>query len=69
MVETDLSNLHISMGVYIRNEFNLWENPELMDACGAFAGDNFLNVDSASMLIIRQLWKRLQTLKKLKVVK
>ncbi len=68
MAETDLINLHISLGVHIRNEFNLWDNPELMDACGAFAGDDFLNVDSASMLIIRQLWKRLQTINKLKVV-
>ncbi len=69
MAETDLSNLHISMGVHIRNEFNLWDNPELMESCRIFVGDDFLHEDSASTLIIRELWKRLRTLKKLKVVK
>ncbi len=69
MAETDLINLHSSMGHCIKNKFYLLENSELIDSCCSFAGDDFLNEDNASMLIIRQLWKRLQIIKKLKVVK
>ncbi len=64
MAETDLINLHISLGLYIRNEFNPWGNPEMMNACRLFAGDNFLHEDSASTLIIKELWKRLKIIEK-----
>ncbi len=53
MRRDDLSGLHISLGLGIRNEFGLWRgNKKLLASCG-LAGD-------ASSVIIEALWRRLQ---------
>ena len=65
----DLSDLHFSLGMGIRNEFHMWQNDLLIKSCEEFAGTDNLHVDNASMIIIEEVWKRLQTIKKLHVVK
>ena len=70
MQEDDLSGLHISLGVYIRNEFGLWSgNNELMESCRSVSGVDELHVDSASTVIISELWRQLQKMPDLKIVK
>ncbi|HEY5536598.1 MAG TPA: DUF6794 domain-containing protein [Ignavibacteria bacterium] len=55
MSEDDLDFSHISLGVWIRNNFGLWdENYELMKDCEAS------NEDDASNIIIRHLIKELK---------
>ena len=50
--EQDLVDLHFSLGLAIRNGFGLHQpDSQLVSKC--------VSADDASMLIIRQLWKRL----------
>jgi len=65
-----LSGLHISIGRYIRNEFGLWSgNNELMESCCSVSGVDELHEDDASAVIITELWRRLQKMPDLKIVK
>ena len=65
-----LSGLHISIGRYIRNEFGLWSgNNELMESCCSVSGADELHEDDASAVIITELWKQLQKMPDLKIVK
>ncbi|MGB5155883.1 putative molybdenum carrier protein [Desulfobacterium sp. N47] len=69
----DLGSLQLSLGEYIRNHFGLWgENTELLESCRIASGeddeDNF-DADRASLVIITELWKKLQETHKLRVVK
>ena len=61
MSEDDLINLHFSLGQGIRNEYGLWAgNEDLLESCRSVAGKTDLHVDSASSVIIKSLWERLQ---------
>jgi len=53
--EADLIKFHIGWGMGIRSGFGLWgQNSELLASCGGG------HPDSASMVIIRAVWRRLQ---------
>ena len=68
--EDDLNGLHISIGRYIRNEFGLWSgNNELMESCCSVSGVDKLHEDDASAVIITELWRQLQKMPDLKIVK
>ncbi len=55
--EADLIMLHHGLGTYIRNGFGLWrDNQQLREACGGPT----LHPDSASMVIIKALWRDLK---------
>ena len=70
MAEIELSDLHTTIGEYIRNEFGLWAgNNDLMTSCCFFAKREKVSEDEASSIIIRELWKRLRDSHKLRVVK
>lgn len=69
MREDELVDLHVSVGIYIRNEFRLWEkNEALVKSCRSVSGKDRLDVDDASSVIIRELWKRIRTTRS-KIVK
>jgi hypothetical protein len=56
----DLSELYNSLGAYARSILGLWSgNDALMESCRAVSGDNDLDADDASLLIIGLLWERL----------
>ena len=68
--EDELINLHINLGDYIRNEFGLWSgNDDLMSSCCKIAKMDKIHEDTASTIIIEELWKRLRESHKLRVVK
>jgi len=70
MQEDDLTGLHISLGTHIRNEFGLWlRNNELMESCCSVSGVDELHEDDASAVIISELWRQLQKMPDLKIVK
>ena len=69
MSDADLIKLHLSYGIYIRNEFRLWNNDSLLKSCKAYAGVNQINPDQASYIIVKELWEKLQISNVLKVVK
>jgi len=59
--ENELIKYHFFLGMYIRNQFGLWkENKELIRSC-AGKGRSVIHPDDASMVIIKALWKRLQS--------
>jgi len=70
MDEGELVNLHFTFGVFIRNQFGLWnENTDLLNDCRKLSGIDFMNADDAAAFIIRQLWKRLRKTHRLRAVK
>ena len=68
MAESELIDLHFSLGSYIRNEFGLWfENDNLLNDCRRISNEPSLHPDSASSVIIEELWKRLSKTHKLRI--
>ena len=57
--EKELFKYHFGFGMYIRNEFGLWQgNKDLLESC---CGEGYFpDPDEASSVIIRALWERLQ---------
>jgi hypothetical protein len=61
MDEVDLTDLHLSLGHDIRDEFGLWTgNEALMKSCRSESGNPDLHIDDASMVILRELWKKVK---------
>lgn len=56
MKKDDLIQLHFGLGMYIRNNFGLWQgNQDLLNDCGN------VHEDDASGVIIEALWRALQS--------
>ena len=69
LTEDELINLHINLGEYIRNEFGLWfANKNLMASCCTIAKLDKIHEDTASTIIIEELWERLRETHELRVV-
>jgi hypothetical protein len=61
MDEIDLFDLHFSLGHDIRDEFGLWTgNEALMESCRSESENPDLHIDDASMVIVRELWKKVK---------
>ena len=58
----NISDLYYSLGAYARDILGLWSgNEELIESCRSISGNNDLDADDASRLILEALWERLQT--------
>lgn len=58
--ERDISDLHPTIGPYVRNRFGLWaENSELVKSCRSQSGKN-LHPDEVASVILLELWKKLR---------
>jgi len=69
MQKNNLTDLHFSLGRFIRNKFSLVvDNKELMKSCRLLLGKQELHPDDASSIIIESLWKNLQDTYALRVV-
>ena len=60
--EQELIDLQFTLGEYIRKEFRLDENDDLMESCRYVSSVDEINVGHASFVIILELWKKLQTI-------
>jgi len=69
MSENDLNNIHFSLGLYIRNRLLYPRNDKLLESCRQEAKDKYLHWDQAGRLILKHLWRRLQEIHKLRVIK
>jgi hypothetical protein len=70
MQESDLIYLHLTLGNYIRNTFGLLTgNETLMQNCKDILGKKKIQVDEASYVIIRSLWKRVHETHVMRVIK
>ena len=70
MNEGELINLHFTFGVFIRNQFGLWdENTDLLNDCRKLSGITFMHPDDSAAFIIEELWKRLRKTHQLRAVK
>jgi hypothetical protein len=67
--ENDLVNLHFTIGMWIRNNFVYPRNDKLLQSCRVVSRDKFLHYAQLHMVIIRELWKKLQKTHRLKVIK
>jgi hypothetical protein len=66
MQKEDLDELYYSLGAYARGMLGLWSgNEALMESCRLVSGNNNLDADDASQLIIGLLWERLHAEDKL----
>jgi hypothetical protein len=64
-----LTAFHVSYGIFIRNEFRLWGNDPLLQACRQMAGVNAIDADQASYVILKEIQRKLQETNVLRVVK
>ena len=71
MDEKELIELHLSsLGLYIRSKFGLWaENKGLLEECRFYTGKDNLHHESASYVIIKELWEKLRETHLLRAVK
>ena len=70
MNEGELINLHFTFGVFIRNQFGLWnENTDLLNDNRKISGITFMHPDDSAAFIIEELWKRLRKTHRLRAVK
>ena len=60
--EEELIDLQFTLGEYIRKEYRLDENDDLMESCRFISNVDEINVGHASFVIISELWKKLQTI-------
>ncbi len=61
MCREDLSRTHRGLGLGVRNGFGLWQgNAALLDDCERLSGRDFLEVDSASAIIVERAWELLR---------
>ena len=70
MAISELPNLHLTLGVYILNNFGLLSgNWELMRSCRSIAKTALQHDEDAVAIIIKALWEKLQQTHKLRVIK
>jgi len=69
MDDEKLRTFHASYGIFIRNEFRLWGNDPLLQSCRKFAGNEEIEIDQASYLILKEIRCKLQAANVLRVVK
>ena len=60
--EEELIDLQFTLGEYIRKEYRLDENDDLMESCRFISKVDEINIGHASFIIILELWKKLQTI-------
>lgn len=66
----DLINFYFGLGMTIRNIFGLWKkDSKLFKNCKELSDDIDLHVDTASEMIIKTLWERLQEFPPPKIVR
>jgi len=68
LAEDDLISLHFTLGMWIRSNFIYPRNNKLRESCRELSGDKYLHWAQMHMVIIKELWKRLQETHRLKVV-
>jgi hypothetical protein len=70
MAISELPNLHLTLGVYILNNFGLLSgNWELMKSCRSEANTALQHDEDAVGIIIKALWEKLQRTHKLRIIK
>jgi hypothetical protein len=69
VAEDDLVNLHFTVGMWIQNNFMYPRNEKLLESCRKVSGDRYLRFTQMHMVIIRELWKKLQKTHRLQVVR
>jgi hypothetical protein len=62
MSEEELIDLQFTLGEYIRKEFRLDDNDDLIESCRSISKSDHINIGHAAFTIILKLWKKLQTI-------
>ncbi len=65
-----LADLYLSLKANLQNEVDLWlTNELLLNSCRLMSGDEYLDENGASLIIVRALWEKLQKTNVLKIVR
>ena len=67
MAEENLTDLHFSLGLSIRNRYLYPRNEKLLESCRQETMDKYLHWDEASKVIIKRLWVELRKSHKLRI--
>ena len=68
--EEELYLLHPTLGKYIREKYGLWTvNKALIQSCSSFSDSEDLDPDSASAIIVRELWRSLRKTHVMRAIK
>ena len=66
----DFKPLDVPLASYVRDRLRLWSpNKELLKSCRKVAGEEDLDVAEVPGIIIREVWRKLQEIHRLRVVK
>ncbi len=70
MTLSELGSLNATLGKYIRDSFDLWnQNASLLASCRKAAEGENLKVENVSMVIIQSLWEKLKKTHRLRIIK
>jgi len=64
----DIDGLHPSLGLYIRNNYGLWEERKLIESCRELTGDKNLQPEDAVKFILKKLWEKLRKTHRMRIV-
>ena len=68
--EEDLISLQLTLGLYIKQQLEVWSvNEQLKASCLQACKENGLDESNSAMIFIEKIWKKLKETHKLKVVK
>jgi hypothetical protein len=66
--EEKLAGFHASYGIFLRNEFRLWGNEPLLQSCRELTGLAEIDARQASYVILKEIRRKLQETRILRVV-
>lgn len=69
--ENDLeASVYLALAKTIRKEFGLYSNnKDLLRSCSSFLGSNYDECEDPAMVIVKELWKKIRQIYRLRVVK
>jgi hypothetical protein len=69
LTKENLRSLNLCLGVFIKNQLlQKDKNRELFESCKTVSGNDNLNEDNATFIIVEKLWEKLQDTHRLRVI-
>jgi hypothetical protein len=69
LTKENLRSLNLCLGVFIKNQLlQKDKNRELFESCITVSGNDNLNEDNATFIIVEKLWEKLQDTHRLRVI-
>jgi len=70
LTESELAPLQLNLGMYIRQQLNLWTTDDAFNqSCSQVAEEEGLDMSNIPMVIIKKIWRQLKATHRLRVIK